>query len=187
MKLIFSFGLSLDKFARRILSGKFSATEIASLSWLSFFCGAFITFLYRNTTFFTSLLSHKSLVNFCDVLVGGYITVVALLVPIGTNMLDRATDQLKSKNIREIYIRPITRDLYSELFFWGLVLVFSRIFSVYNNEIIYVFSSIFVLLRGLSLSISYSQKLVTIVEDVENAILKDFDNWAENECRDEFR
>jgi len=187
VKYIFALGRNLDEFARRILSGKFCSTEIALVGGFFLFLGGFIAHLFNNTTFFYKMSLDNELANFCDVLTGGYITVVALLVPIGTSMLDRTMDKLKSKNIRDVYIKPITRELYSELFFWGVILLLSRILSVYTDEIFYVFCSFFVVLRGLCLSIAYSQKLVTIVEDVENAILKDFDNWAENECREEFR
>ena len=117
---------------------------------------------------------------FCDVLAGGYLTIVALVVPIGVNMTDKVMDNYNNADIRERYVMPRVRELFAELFCWVIFLIALKIISVYVNYLFYFITAVFAVLRGVYLSINFSEHLVTVVEDTEKAILEDYQKQTSN-------
>lgn len=159
---------------------KWTALGLFCAGIISLLVGVIWAYAYYETCVLSSLVLNETFMTFCDVLAGGYLTLVALVVPIGVNMTDKVMDNYNNADIRERYVMPRVRELFAELFCWVIFLIALKIISIYLNYLFYFIIAVFAVLRGVYLSINFSEHLVTVVEDTEKAIIEDYKKQTSN-------
>lgn len=141
---------------------------------LAFFA-AYYFYKDGHQTTFSLYIDHpdniQTITAFAGYLTAGFITIIAVLLPLGSNILLQASESLRDESVLEEYISPFHRSLKIEILVLAGLLCFSWLFP--KHHVFYLYASFVAFFRILLRALDYSRYIITFVNIVIVIMRKD--------------